>query len=163
MVQRTDVREPEAHPAAVPRRALPTSSVAGGTYERAAVILVVGDVEEIRDGIEQLLSVDGYHVEPARNEDEAVDKASCQSPDLMLLSLDGDPDDIVATGVRIRERADLDVTVPIVVFCVPIVDEGAEIRVGDNVYVTRPDNFDQLRGFIRRLLWAAALLGLGGS
>jgi len=39
-----------------------------------------------------------------------------------------------------------------VIFCVPIIDEGAEVALGNNVYITRPDNFDQLRGFIARLL-----------
>jgi len=118
---------------------------------------VTGDVEEIRDGIEKLLTADGYRVELARSEKEAIDSACRRSPDLILVSLDGLPVDVVASAVRIRDRARLSVKVPVVVFCVPTVDEGAEVSVGGNVYVTRPDNFDQLRAFIRRLLWASTL------
>jgi hypothetical protein len=40
-----------------------------------------------------------------------------------------------------------------VIFCVPTVDEGAEIALGRNVFVTRPDNFDQLRRLLGRLLY----------
>jgi hypothetical protein len=39
-----------------------------------------------------------------------------------------------------------------VVFCFPSIDEGAEVAAGHNVYMTRPDNFDQLRAILSRLL-----------
>ena len=38
------------------------------------LILVVEDVEESRDGIEKLLAADGYRVDPARQEEDAVAK-----------------------------------------------------------------------------------------
>jgi len=41
-----------------------------------ATVLVVDDVEESRDGIEKLLTADGYQVDAARSEDEAVDRAA---------------------------------------------------------------------------------------
>lgn len=37
--------------------------------------------------------------------------------------------------------------VPIVVFCVEEIAEGDEVAIGENVHVTRPDNFNQLRSF----------------
>ena len=126
---------------------------------RVARILVANDVEETRDGIEKLLTADGYRVDPARNEDDAVDRACRQCPDLILVSLGGRPVDVVASAARIRQRAGLNSKVPVVVFCIPTVDEGAEVAIGSNVYVTRPDNFDQLRAFLGRLLqestWSA--------
>ncbi len=124
------------------------------TYEDhcGAIVLVADDVEETRDGIEKLLSADGYCVHAARSEDDAVEKARRQWPDLILVSLGGPPVDVVASAARIRRRAGLSESVPVVVFCVPIVDEGAEVAIGNNVYVTRPDNFDQLRVFMGRLL-----------
>ena len=60
------------------------------------VVLVVADDEETRDGIEQLLSSDGYHIEPARNETDAIERASRCCPDLILVSLSGSPADVVA-------------------------------------------------------------------
>jgi DNA-binding response OmpR family regulator len=117
-----------------------------------AVVLVADDVEETRDGIEKLLSADGYRVDPARNEDDAVDRARRRRPDLILVSLDGPPVEVIASAARIRVRAALNDRVPVVVFCIPTLDEGAEVAIGSNVYVTRPDNFDQLRAFLGRLL-----------
>jgi hypothetical protein len=42
--------------------------------------------------------------------------------------------------------------VPVVVFCIDEIAEGDEIAIGENVHVTRPDNFDQLRSLLARLL-----------
>jgi hypothetical protein len=42
--------------------------------------------------------------------------------------------------------------VPVVVFCIEGIDQGDEVAIGRNVYITRPDNFNQLRSLIARLL-----------
>src|SRR5919204_773243 len=55
-------------------------------------------------------------------------------------------------AARIRQRAHVSQAVPIVIFCVPTVAEGAEVEIAGNVYLTRPDNFDQLRALLHRLL-----------
>jgi response regulator RpfG family c-di-GMP phosphodiesterase len=47
------------------------------------LILVLEDEGETRTGIEKLLDTDGYAVDPACNEDDAVAKAACEHPDLM--------------------------------------------------------------------------------
>jgi len=116
------------------------------------MILVADDVEETRDGIERLLKADGYRVDPARSEQDAVERAERQPPDLILVSLSGPSDDAIASALRIRQRARLGDEVLVVIFCVQTVDEGAEVALGRNVYITRPDNFDQLRGLLGRLL-----------
>jgi DNA-binding response OmpR family regulator len=123
--------------------------------QTAAPVLVVGDVEETRDGIEALLTVDGYRVDPARDEKDAALRASREAPRLILVSLKWLPVDIIASASRLRQRARLSDDIPIVVFCVETVAEGAELEIGKNVYVTRPDNFNQLRGFLRRLICRA--------
>jgi hypothetical protein len=46
--------------------------------------------------------------------------------------------------------------VPIVIFCADGIADGDEVSIGRNVYVTRPDNFNQLRGLIVRLAREAA-------
>jgi hypothetical protein len=53
---------------------------------------------------------------------------------------------------RIRGRAGLGEEVPVVGFCAAGLDEGAEVGVGFNVYMTWPDNFDQLRALLSRLI-----------
>ena len=118
---------------------------------RAARILVANDVEETRDAIEKLLVADGYRVDPARDERDAVDRARRGRPDLILVSLAGRPLDVVASAVQIRRRGRVSSAVPVVVFCLPV-SEGIEAAIGDNVYITRPDSFDQLRAFLHRLL-----------
>ena len=51
------------------------------------LILVVQDVEETCDGLEKLLTGDGYRVEAARAEDDAVVRAQRTPPDLLLVNL----------------------------------------------------------------------------
>lgn len=120
--------------------------------ETRQTILVVEDVEEIRDGIEKLLSVDGYRVQTARGERDAIECAGGKYPDLILVGLGAPPREVIETARRIRERAKLDEKVPIVIFSTDEVAEGAEVAIGQNVYLTDPDNFDQLRRLIARLL-----------
>jgi CheY-like chemotaxis protein len=120
--------------------------------EQRSLILVVEDVEETRDGIERLLTASGYQVHTARDEQEALLKAALHHPDLILISLGLDVDQVLPVVTRIREHAGLGEDVPFVVFCFPGIEEGAELAAGYNVYVTRPDNFDQLRTLLSRLL-----------
>jgi len=116
------------------------------------VILVVEDIAETRDGIEKLLNADGYHVEVARDQLDAIVSARRRRPDLILVSLAGLPLEVMAAARGIREDAELDENVPIVLFCIEEIGEGDEVAVGRNVHVTRPDNFNQLRSLLSRLL-----------
>jgi len=118
----------------------------------AALILVIEDVEETRRGIERLLYADNYRVIGAGNEADAILQARTASPDLVVMSLGVDSVQLVAIAQRIRERAGLSDTVPIVLFCVATLDEGAEVEFAPNLYLTRPDNFNQLRRLFNRLL-----------
>jgi DNA-binding response OmpR family regulator len=118
----------------------------------AARILVVADVEETRDGIERLLQKDAYRVDPARNEEDAVVTARRDPPDLILVSLGGPAYVVVATAGRIRDRAGLSEEVPVVVFGLDTIDEGAELEIRKRLFIIRPDNFDQLRKFLAHLL-----------
>ncbi len=115
-------------------------------------ILIVEDIEETRDGIEKLLTSDGYRIEAARSERDAVENARRNSPDLILVSLGGPPSDVIAAARNIRERARLRENVPVVVFCIEEIDEGDEVAIGQNIFITRPDNFDQLRDLLAYLL-----------
>jgi len=116
------------------------------------LILVVQDVEETRDILEKLLTGDGYRVDAARTEDDAVVRAQRKTPHLLLVNLGALPAEVIAVARRIRDRARLREEVPVVLFCIEAVGEGEEVALGNQVYVTRPDNFNQLRRFLRRLL-----------
>lgn len=116
------------------------------------VILVVEDVHETREGIEKLLKVDGYRVVLARDEFDGIESAQRQRPDLILVSLGGSPSDVLGSGRRIRESAAAGDDVPVVIFCFDEIPAGAEVAIGRNVHIAQPDNFNQLRGLLSRLL-----------
>ena len=115
-------------------------------------ILVVEDVHEIRDGMEKLLKADGYAVSLARGESDALDNARLRRPDLILVSLPGPPTEVSKAATRIREGIQLGPDVPVVIFCGGGIGEGDEVAIGQNVHLTRPDNFNQLRSLLARLL-----------
>jgi len=116
------------------------------------LILVVEDVHEIRDGMEKLLTADGYRVSLARDEHDAMDKGRLKRPDLILVSLAGSPTDVSVTATRIREGIQPGQDLPVVIFCGGGIGEGDEVAIGHNVHLTRPDNFNQLRKLLARLL-----------
>lgn len=120
--------------------------------QRRQVILVLDDIEETRDLIKRMLGRSGCSVNLARDEEDAILRARSESPDLVLVSLGLELDQLLAAAHRIRQKGAVGQDVAIIIFCVPTIPEGAEIEVKQNVYVTRPDNFDQLRGLLHRLL-----------
>ena len=116
------------------------------------IILVVEDVQETREGIEKLLLVDGYRIALARDEQDGIESARRQPPDLILVSLEGLPREVILSARRIRESAAIGEDVPVVVFCIDDIAQGDEVAIGENVHLTRPDNFNQLRSLLARLL-----------
>lgn len=120
--------------------------------EYRSVILVVEDVEETRLGIERLLTASGFEVLTAKDVNEASLKATLKRPDLILLSPGLDAAQAPEASARLRKLVGLGEEIPVVAFCIPNIEEGAEVPAGHNVYLTRPDNFDQLRALLARLL-----------
>lgn len=118
----------------------------------APLILVLEDVHETRDGIEKLLMADGYRVAPARDERDTIESAQHTQPDLILLSLTGLTGEVLVMVHRLRDRMAVRDQIPVVVFCVEDIAEGQEVAIGGNIYLTRPDNFNQLRSLVARLL-----------
>ena len=121
-------------------------------HDTNLIILVVEDVQETREGIERLLKADGYRIALARDEQDGIETARGQRPDLILVSLAGSPRKVIGAARRIRETAAVGEDVPVVVFCVDEIAEGDEVAIGKNVYVARPDNFNQLRILLARLV-----------
>jgi DNA-binding response OmpR family regulator len=116
------------------------------------VILLVEDTEETRYLLEKMLKKDGYSVSLARDEEGALLSARSRTPDLILMSLNLGIRELVEAAQRIRDQADLTSAVAVVIFCVSTIPESAEWEIEENIYATRPDNFDQLRDFLHQLL-----------
>ena len=115
-------------------------------------ILIVEDAQEMRDSIGELLKRDGYSIDPARDEEEAAERGQRNHPDLILISLGGSPEHVIATAQRIRSRSGLGLRTPVVIFSLATVPEGAEDELAGNIHVTAPDNFNQLRALLMRLV-----------
>lgn len=115
------------------------------------LILVLHDIEEVRDGMESLLQATGFNVIPVRNESDAIQRCRSESPALLLVSLRGKLEEVTATAMRVRNTIRAGGGIPIVIFCVPTIPEGTEVALDDNIHFARPDNFQQLRTILRRL------------
>ena len=119
---------------------------------RHPVILVIDESEEVRMGIERLLRPGGYRVVCAKDAAGAARAAEEMNPDLVLLSAGTDKEDPATRANRIRKQASVGHGVPVVVFSVGSLQEGAEVEIEPHLYLTQPDNFDQLRRLFSRLL-----------
>ena len=119
---------------------------------RTISILIVVDGQDMRDSMGTLLQRDGYCVKSARDEEEAVERIHLSSPDLILISPSGTTEDIVSAARRIRLKGGLTENTPIVIFSITNFPEGLEDEIGGNIFVTAPDNFDQLRALLVRVL-----------
>lgn len=121
----------------------------GNEYQ---TILVINDIEATRRGIKEMLERDGYRVLTVRDEPDAEEKRDClQKFDLILISLEGEIEKVIAAAKRVRASAESSENVPIVIFCG---DEATQndSRIEPDVYLTCPDDFNQLRKLIGRLL-----------
>ena len=74
------------------------------------------------------------------------------SPDLVLMSLGVDQVEPVLIAQQMRDAWELSGKVPIVLFAVTTLKEGVEVRIEPNIYLVYPDNFNQLRQLISRLV-----------
>jgi CheY-like chemotaxis protein len=120
--------------------------------KKRRLILVVENVYETRAGIDTLLKADGYRVALASAEREAINITRLERPDLILVSGSALPDNVLVKARGVRKEAGVDDEIPVVVFCAQDISEGEEVAIGGNVYLTNPDNFNQLRSLIARLL-----------
>ena len=123
-----------------------------GKIEKSRLILVVEDVYETRAGIATLLEADGHRVALASVEGQARNSTRLERPDLILLSGSGLRDNVLITVDRVRMEAAVGYEVPVVVFCAQDISEGEEVAIKGNVYLTNPDNFNQLRRLVAILL-----------
>lgn len=116
-------------------------------------VLIVEDSEDNREVLKHIIQYIGYEVLEAVNGKQAVEIFKDQHPDLILMDLSMP----VLDGYgAVREIRDLDEIgeVPIVaVSAHETVDHRVKaLAIGFNEYLTKPIDFEELRGVILRFL-----------
>jgi CheY-like chemotaxis protein len=115
-------------------------------------VLVLEDVRETATLIRSLLTSSGFRVALAADEEDAITRARAEPPDVVVISLGLETEQLIAVADRIRENAGMAEQLPIVIFCVPTIPEGSELEVRAKTYLVRLDDFNQLRTMLGRLL-----------
>src|ERR1700722_6512856 len=103
-------------------------------------VLVLEDVRETATLIRSLLTSSGFRVALAADEEDAITRARAEPPDVVVISLGLETEQLIAVADRIRENAGMAKQLPIVIFCVPTIPEGSEIEVRAKTYLVRLDD-----------------------
>ena len=131
--------------------------MSGNPVDQRTIFLVEED-DDVRPLIRQNLIREGYHVHLALNEEDALDRVSGAgnvNADLILVNLVGtSPEDALKIGRRIREHARFDGATPLVVMAEKYGEdvEGTNVNVGGNDWITYPEDAEQLRDLLNRLM-----------
>jgi DNA-binding response OmpR family regulator len=132
-----------------------TSAMNEGETRRT--ILLIEEDDETRHVLKANLQTEGYHVLLALDEEDAFDRVGGRgaSADLVLINLVGKaPEAALAAGRRIRAHARYDGRTPLVVMAEKYGKEleGTDVNVSGNDWITYPEDHDQLRNLLARLL-----------
>jgi DNA-binding response OmpR family regulator len=123
--------------------------------QHKAIIFLVEEDDDTRPILRRNLERAGYRVLLALDEADAQARVSGGrlTADLILVNLVGvQPDEALQAGRRIRQDAELDV--PLIVMAEKYGPdlEGTDVNVGDDDWITYPEDHDQLRNLLARLL-----------
>ncbi len=129
--------------------------MSGGENRRT--ILLVEEDDETRRVLRANLQTYGYRVLLALDEEDAFDRVGGggAEADLVLINLVGEaPEAALAAGRRIRAHAKYDGRMPLVVMAEKYGKEleGTDVNVSGNDWITYPEDHDQLRNLLARLL-----------
>jgi CheY-like chemotaxis protein len=118
-----------------------------------ATVLLVEDTEDNRQMMRRLLEMSGYRVVEATNGREAVEVASVERPQIILMDLSLPLIDGLAATRRIRSLPGL-CNVPIVaVSAHDTADFHSDaLDAGCDAYITKPIDYSQLEDIVNRLL-----------
>ncbi|HEY9283749.1 MAG TPA: hypothetical protein VIP46_09875 [Pyrinomonadaceae bacterium] len=126
--------------------------------ENRRTILLAEEDDETRPLLKANLQTDGYRVLLAIDEEDAFDRVGGgggAEADLVLINLVGKaPEAALAVGRRIRAHVKYDGHTPLVVMAEKYGKdvEGTDVNVGGNDWITYPEDHDQLRNLLARLL-----------
>ena len=116
------------------------------------LVLVLEDVRETATLIRSLLIKSGFRVMLAEDEQDAIASLGAEPPDVIVICLGLETEEHIAVADRLRKNAGMAEQPPIVIFCVRTIPEGSEMEVRAKTYLIRPDDFNQLRTMLCRLL-----------
>ena len=122
-----------------------------------ATIFLVEEDDETRPLLKNNLQTYGYRVIIALDEEDALERVGGGhvQADLVLMNLVGkSPEDVLNTGRRIREHAKYDGHTPLVVMAEKYGEdlEGTDVNVSGNDWITYPEDAEQVRELLARLL-----------
>jgi CheY-like chemotaxis protein len=118
-----------------------------------ATVLLVEDTEDNRQMMRRLLEMSGYVVVEATNGQEAVDVASAERPQIILMDLSLPLIDGLAATRRIRSLPGLG-RVPIVAVSAHDTADfhNEALSAGCDAYITKPIDYPQLEDIVSSLL-----------
>jgi PAS domain S-box-containing protein len=120
--------------------------------EATSTILIVDDDQKIRELLETLLSLDGYHLELASNGVEALSKTVELLPDLVLLDVMMPDLDGFEVCRRLRANPDL---VDVLIMMVTGLDDRESrltgLQVGADDFISKPVHGAELRARVRTM------------
>ncbi|MDX6695339.1 MAG: hypothetical protein QOF02_2942 [Blastocatellia bacterium] len=119
-------------------------------------IFLVEEDDDTRPLMRENLQREGYRVLLAVDEEDAMDRVSGGvKADLIIINLVGKPlERVLHIGRAIREHAKYDGHTPLVVMAEKYgADlEGTDVNVSGNDWITYPEDHEQLRNLLARLL-----------
>jgi DNA-binding response OmpR family regulator len=123
----------------------------------APTILVVEEDDDTRPILRHNLINDGFRVLLALDEDDALDRVDGENvhADLILINLvKKTPEEVLSIGRRIREHAKYDGKTPLVVIAEKYSkeQEGTDVNIAGNDWITYLEDHDQLPNLLHRLL-----------
>jgi len=119
---------------------------------RSGAILLVEDCYDIRIGLAQLLTLNGYRVTDTADGEHAIDELNANPHGFALILLDLLlPGSLSGNDVRARQLADPQLaTVPTVVVTACEPEAGAQARLKPEVWLEKPFRGEQLLSVVRR-------------
>ena len=127
-------------------------------------VLVVEDLDDVRELISVWLRQSGYRVLEAGDGAEAVEVARRECPDLIVMDISLPTVDGLTATQTIRQIEEL-CDVPIIACSANDVQEWSDkaLAAGCNDFVSKPVDFDALERALKRLLPAKAAESGGGE
>lgn len=124
----------------------------------AFTVLVVDDEPAIRELIQQMLDIGGFHVQEAGDGAEALEKIDEEPPDAMILDVMMPDMDGITLCKMLRAQPET-ATLPIIMLSGKTQKEAiAEgLAAGANKYLCKPASFDELINGLNELLTTTAV------
>jgi DNA-binding response OmpR family regulator len=125
--------------------------------KKRPTIFLVEEDDDTRPILKHNLREQGYHVSIALDEEDARERVQggLNHYALLLVNVVGvQPEEALESARRIHRQAQRDSKTPIVVIAERYGKEmeGKDVEVGENEYVTYPEDGDQLHGLLARLV-----------